>query len=252
MDVQRAARAFRAVRLHLGLRQADVAARAGVSQQTVSDLERGRLGSMSLDNAARLFSAIDIRAVFTVTWRGGELDRLLDEGHAAVAGAFTELVRSFGWDVLAETTFSVYGERGSIDLLAWHQPSRTLLVIEIKTEIASAEEMLRRHDVKVRLAPGICRERFGAQPAAVGRLLVVADSSANRARAARLAPILDAAYPLRGRQIRQWLAAPAGGMGGMLFLDTGRAGARRLRPRRVRTGRVLDPGRAGDAARQGR
>jgi hypothetical protein len=55
----------------------------------------------------------------------------------------------------------VFGERGSIDLLAWHESSRTLLVIELKTELTSVEETLRRHDSKVRLAPGIARERFG-------------------------------------------------------------------------------------------
>ncbi|HEY4190087.1 MAG TPA: hypothetical protein VGM28_06685, partial [Candidatus Limnocylindrales bacterium] len=62
----------------------------------------------------------------------------------------------------------IYGERGSIDILAWHAATRTLLIVEVKTEIASAEEMLRRHDAKVRLGPAIGRERFGIAPGAVG------------------------------------------------------------------------------------
>ena len=100
MDTFRAARAFRAVRLHLGLRQSDVAGRAGVSQQTVSDLECGRLGLMAIDTAAQMFAALDIRLVLVPNWRGGQLDRLLDEGHAAVGGACAELLRSHGWIVL--------------------------------------------------------------------------------------------------------------------------------------------------------
>jgi hypothetical protein len=39
-------------------------------------------------------------------------------------------------------TFSIYGERGSIDLLAWHSETRTLLVVELKSELTSIEETL--------------------------------------------------------------------------------------------------------------
>ena len=252
MEIQHAARAFRAVRLHLRLRQADVAARAGVSQQHVSDLERGHLGAMNTDEVARLFEALDIRAVLAVSWRGGELDRLVDERHAAVGGACADLLRPHGWEVLSEVTFSVYGERGSIDLLAWHQATRTLLIIEIKSEITSAEETLRRHDVKVRLAPRICRERFGADPLAVARLLVVADSSANRARVARLEPLLAGAYSLRGAPLRRWLASPAGPLGGLLFLNTAGGGGKKLRPLRVRSKGPLRTARGGVTVQTGR
>ena len=200
---------------------------------------------MTVDDVGRMFDALDVRAVLSVQWRGGELDRLLDEGHAAVGGACAELLRPLGWEVLSEVTFSEYGERGSIDLLAWHAATRTLLVIEIKTAITSAEETLRRHDVKVRLAPRICRERFGAAPQAVGRLLVLADTSANRVRVARLGPLIDGAYPIRGRTLRNWLARPAGSVGGLLYLNTAPSGATRLRPKRVRSARALDTARGG-------
>jgi transcriptional regulator with XRE-family HTH domain len=250
MDLQRAARAFRAVRQHQRLRQADVADRAGVSQQHVSDFERGKLGSMTAVELERLLEALDIRSVLTVSWRGGELDRLLDEGHAAVGGVFADRLQFLGWEVLTEVTFSIYGERGSIDLLAWHPATRTLLVIEIKTEITSAEETLRRHDAKVRLAPRICRERFGSAPAAIGRLLVVADTSANRARVARVAQLLDGAYPARGHALRRWIARPTGAMGGLLFLDTARGGGKKVRPKRVRSGAPLDTARGGGTARR--
>lgn len=129
-----------------------MAKRAGVSQQRVSDLERGRLDLMSLHDAASMFEALDMRVSLLASWRGGQLDRLLDEGHAATGGICASRLRGDAWDVLAEVTYAVYGERGSIDLLAWHAATRTLLVVEIKTEITSAEETLRRHDAKVRLA----------------------------------------------------------------------------------------------------
>lgn len=120
-------------------------------------------------------------------------------------------------------------------MLAWHPASRTLVVIEVKTEITSAEETLRRHDVKVRLAPRIGTERFGAPPARVGQLLVIADDMTNRRRVERLAPVLDAAYPGRGRQVRAWLAAPDGDLRGLMFTARADRGDRAgRRPRRVR------------------
>jgi hypothetical protein len=199
---------------------------------------------MTVHEVARLFDALDIRLVLVASWRGGELDRLLDEGHAAISGVCAGLLRPFGWEVLSEVTFAEYGERGSIDLLAWHAGSRTLLVIEIKTEITSAEETLRRHDVKVRLAPRLCRDRFGAAPASVGRLLVLADSSANRSRVARLGPLLDGVYPARGRAVRAWLARPAGSLGGVLFLQSAPGGGEKIRPRRVRVRSAPGRGRS--------
>jgi transcriptional regulator with XRE-family HTH domain len=234
METRRAARSFRAVRLHLGLRQRDVAARAGVSQQHVSDLERGKIGSMTADELGRIFNVLDMRAVITVQWRGGQLDRLLDEGHAALGVACAELFASLGWEVLPEVTFSFYGERGSIDVLAWHSASRTLLVIELKSEITSAEETIRRHDAKVRLAAQIGQERFGAKAEVVARLLVVADTSGNRARVKRLDPLFMAPYPRRGRAVREWLARPSGEMGGVLFLNTAARGANSVTPTRIR------------------
>jgi Holliday junction resolvase-like predicted endonuclease len=62
-----------------------------------------------------------------------------------------------GWEVRAEVSFSSYGERGAIDLLAWHPETRTLLVIEVKTEIGAVESTLRVHDMKWRLAAQIAR-----------------------------------------------------------------------------------------------
>ena len=242
MDLIRLGRAHRAIRIHLRKRQLDVAAAAGVSQQMVARLEGGRAGSMPLAAVDAMFAALDARVFLNVVWNGGVVDRLLDEGHAAVGGLAAELLLGDGWEVLPEVTYAVFGERGSIDLLAWHAATRTLLVVEVKTEITSAEEMLRRHDAKVRLAAGIGEERFGVRPAVVGRLLVVADSSGSRGRVARLGRLLDAVYPMRGRDLRAWLAAPSapsagqGNVGGLLFLNTTRVSAngRPVRPQRVR------------------
>jgi len=98
-------------------------------------------------------------------WRGGAVDRLMDERHATLIGAAATTLRDAGWEVAIEITYSVYGERGSIDLLAGHGRTRTLLVAEVKFELASVEQTGRKLDEKVRIASTrLCRERFGLGP----------------------------------------------------------------------------------------
>jgi transcriptional regulator with XRE-family HTH domain len=237
-------RSCRALRRRLGWRQADLAARAGVSQQLISRLERGRLSEIAVHTVRRVFADLDADLVMYARWRGGELDRLLDERHADIVGRMASLLRLLGWQVLTEVTFSEFGERGSIDILAWHAATRTLLVIEVKTEIASAEELLRRHDVKVRLAPKIARARFGGAAAVVGRLLVIAEGPTNRRRFARLEPALGAMYPARGATVRRWLRDPVGAMDGAIFVGGPTPARSSGGPTRVRRG----PG-AADRAR---
>ncbi len=210
---------MRVIRLRLGWRQIDVARRAGVSQQLVSKVERGRCSGVSGATLRRLFAAVDADVVTLVRWRAGDLDRLLDEGHAAIVGQIATLLRRRGWDVQTEVTFSEFGERGSIDVLAWHPASRTLLVIEVKTEVTSAESLLRSHDAKVRLGPKIARARFGESPARVARLLVLGESQANCRRFARLSAVLASAYPASPSETRRWLRNPATPFGGVLFMS---------------------------------
>ena len=158
---------------------------AGLSQGSVSRVELGRLSRLSVASLRGLARALDADLVLTVRWRAGDLDRLLDEGHAALLGRTADLLVRFGWSVVPEVTFAVYGERGSIDLLALHPKMATLLVIEIKTELVSVEETLRRHDTKVRLAPRLALERLGWKSRSVSRLLVLPDTSTARRRVRR-------------------------------------------------------------------
>jgi hypothetical protein len=146
-------------------------------------------------------------------------------------------LRSRGWTTAAEVTFNHFGDRGSIDILAVNPATRTALVVEVKTEITSAEETLRRLDVKVRLGAGLARQRFGMPVARVSPLLVILDSTANRRRIARLGPLLDPAFPNRSTELRRWLARPEPPAAGLLFVAVPRdrsGGAGMSGPHRIR------------------
>ncbi len=186
------------------------------------------MGTVSHDRLRRLFGVLEARYEGSVSWRGGAVDRLLDERHAQLGGAFASRVRRLDWDVELEVTFSEFGERGSIDLLATRRSASTALVIEIKTELTSVEQTIRRLDVKTRLVPAILAARADWRPANVGRLLVILDGATNRRRVAAHATVLDAAFPARSAEVRAWLRSPDGRLSGLVFSSfSGPGNARR-------------------------
>jgi hypothetical protein len=126
--------------------------------------------------------------------------------------------------------------------LAWHAPTQSLLVIELKTEIVDAGELLGILDRKTRLAGGIARDR-GWSAVSVSSWLVVADSSTNRARVNVLGAMLRAALPMGSRAMKCWLRAPAGRVAALSFFQNlsgsramdGLASRQRVRRRQPRS-----------------
>ena len=201
-----------------------------MSQPTISALERGQIDCTPLRTVRTVLDALDATAWLDVSWRGGIIARLLDERHAALVGAVASSLTSWRWEVVPELSYSEYGERGSIDLAAWHADSRTLLVIEVKTELVSVESTLRKLDEKVRLGPKIVGGRLGWRPAAVARLLVLPSDRTQRRHVERHAPVLDRALPIRGRAIRAWLRDPRGPVAGLWFVSVAEAASARTNP----------------------
>ncbi len=210
MNDAQVGRALRAVRIRKGWRQEDVARGAGVSRDAVSRAERGLLGGMTLARIRAIGEAIGVTLDVTARWQGGELDRLLGRRHSAlhdqVAARFADMG---GWTIAPEVTFSIYGERGAIDILAWHAATRTLLVIELKTELVDVQELLSTLDRKRRLAPQIARDR-GWHPAVVATWVILTGSRTNRRRVAVHRNVLRAALPVDGRTMGDWLRHPSG------------------------------------------
>jgi len=180
---------------------------------------------------------MDASAALVIQWRAGALDRLLDEDHAALVSRVAEVLRAAGWIVEIEVTYSEYGERGSFDILAFHPGAGIVLVVEVKTDLASAEATLRKIDEKVRLAPKVARERFGWRVGSVARLLVFSEASTIRRRVARNESLFAQTLPMRNVAVRRWLRSPAPTRGGLLFLSAndqsrripGRGGRERVR-----------------------
>ena len=234
---------FRAIRIDMRLRQTDLAARAGVSQQTVSRLECGRFGGLSLDAYCRIAEVLDADIRLAPSWRGAKLDRLIDRRHALLQNEVVRLLGTWGWQVGAETSFNHFGDRGSVDVLAWRADDRALLIVEIKTEIANLEETLRVLDMKTRVVPGVVYRAGDWRPSIVGTVLVLPDATAHRALVARHSALVAAALPARTSAVRHWLAVPSGHIRGIWFLGGSGAGGAM---RNLKAGRrIRAPGSGG-------
>lgn len=218
VDDLRIGRIARALRHRLRWRQRDLGIRVGLSQGEISLFESGRLAAMPIGTVRRILGGLDAELVLTVRWRGGDLDRLLDAAHAQLGDDLARSLAAHGWQVAPEISYSIFGERGSIDLLGWHAETATLLVVEVKSEIATVEGTLRKHDEKVRLAPRIVGERFDWAPRVIARLLVLSEHRTVRRQVQDKSALFGRAYPSRNVEVRRWLRSPSGPMSGILFL----------------------------------
>jgi transcriptional regulator with XRE-family HTH domain len=176
MDVIRFGLGVRALRRKRGWTQDDLAAKSQVSRTAVWRIERGRADRVAVHVLVRVVAALGARIDVRLLWHGEGLDRLLDAGHADLVERTLRLLASSDWMTATEVSFNVRGERGSIDILAFHPGTGSLLVIEIKSVVPDLKESRRRSAGR----GGRSRSR------ATGRRVLVA--AARPAPAARIAP----------------------------------------------------------------
>jgi transcriptional regulator with XRE-family HTH domain len=209
---------IRILRRRRGLTQAAFARAAGLSPALVSRLERGDIDRTDLRLLRRAFSALDARIDLIPRWRGADLDRLIDANHAALTETLVRRLSSLpAWVVHPEVTFSIFGERGSIDIVAWHPGRRALLIIEVKSAIGDVGGLIRQVDRYRRLAREIAHEH-GWTPAVVAVWVVVADGRTARRRLAEHRATLRRAFPADGHRMEQWIHSPDRELSGLSFL----------------------------------
>jgi transcriptional regulator with XRE-family HTH domain len=233
--------AIRAARVRRGWRQTDLAKGAGVGATTIARIEAGRVDGIPVGTLRKVAHSVEIRVELLPRSRAADLDRIVSARHSALAEEVVAWLRRLdGWVVRPEVSFSIYGERGIVDLVAWHQVRQALLTIELKTEIVDVGELLGTFDRKRRLAREIVRD-LQWRPAIVSTALIVGDGMTNRRRIRAHAATFSAALPVDGRTFRRWLLDPVGEVRALLFVSdnhqgevrTGFTTVRRVRSRSV-------------------
>ena len=241
MDDERIGAALRMIRMRRRLRQSDVAALAGVPRENLVLIERGELVGVAWGRVRAVVAALGANLTTELRWHGADLDRAINAGHAAMHEAVGRFCVDLpGWENLAEVSFSIFGERGVIDILAWHAASRCLLIIELKTVLGDPQALVGTMDRRMRLGKQIAAER-GWQPLTVSAWVVFAESRTNRRHVAAHPGLLRGRFPVDGHGMRAWLAAPAGSVMALSFWTNAADGDRiraSVTPRRVRPSRA--------------
>jgi len=207
----------RALRRRRRWTQAVLATRTGLSRAVIGRIERGKADRVAVHTLRRVAVELGARVDVRLLWHAEGLDRLLDERHAALVDQTLDLLAGLGWTAAAEVSFSIRGERGSIDVLAFHPRTGSLLVVEVKSVVPDLQAMLVALDRKGRLGREIARER-GWAAGSVTKLLVLPDDRTARRRVGALVATFRAALPARTVEVRRWLKAPVGTGHGVLFL----------------------------------
>jgi len=206
VDTIRAGRALRAIREHKSWTLQRAAAEAGISASTAWRIEAGRVESV--DGLNRYARGLGAHVDVYVRWHGGDLDRVINRRHGAMHERMARLFEALpAWQAIPEASFSVYGERGVVDWVAWHAETRTLLIVELKSQIVDVQDLLGTMNRRMRLATQIAAP-YGWAPAAIGAWVVVEDDRTNRRHVANHAAVLRAAFPDDGRTVRPWLRRP--------------------------------------------
>jgi transcriptional regulator with XRE-family HTH domain len=253
MDGLRFGRQFRALRIRLERRQTDLAGPSGLSRSLIASIDRGEIDGVTVGALVRAARALGADVDIRLRWRGEQLDRLIDEAHAAVVEATVVLLKRHGWIVEVEVSFAIWGERGSIDVVGFHPSFGALLIIEVKASVPDSQATIHGLDRKTRLAREVVADRHW-EIRHVSRLLVVAATATSRRRVARLAATYDTALPARGATVRKWLSQPKKPIAGLLFVaNDSRGGTRRPAPgrQRVRRRRAVEsrrPARSNDSS----
>src|SRR5207302_7412039 len=119
-----------------------------------------RLKAVSFGALEQVATALDAELSVALRWHGADLERLISQRHSVLHDTCARIFERLpGWEIAPEISFSIYGERGIIDVLAYHPASGALLVIELKSELVDPQAVVGSVDRKIRLAMQIARDR---------------------------------------------------------------------------------------------
>lgn len=151
----------------LGWTKTELGERTGISRQMIAAVEAAE-ANPSLDIVAALLDGLDIDLELVA--RGPvaiQGSRRHDAAHAICSAYVQRRLESAGWEVAREVPIQDGRYVGWIDLLAFHPPMGTLVVIEVKTRIddlGARERSIDWHTRAARHAAG----RLGWRPRRVG------------------------------------------------------------------------------------
>jgi transcriptional regulator with XRE-family HTH domain len=200
--------AVRSARVLIGWSQRELAAKADVSQATISRIESGRCEAIDVLLIERVLTALGIRASLHLDARHLEDRRRQRDGLHALCGSY--VVRQLERRTFVTATEVRLGDaepRGWIDILAFRPADRALLVEETKTDIPDIGALQRSLAFYEREAMAAARG-LGWNPVRIVVLAAVLDTEVVGRRLADAPDLVRRAFPAPVDATAAWLADP--------------------------------------------
>jgi transcriptional regulator with XRE-family HTH domain len=192
----------------LGWSQAELAAKAAMSQSTISRVEHALAPELTVGKIRSIAEAMGGRIAFELQppllVAGG---RQRDAAHARCLAHVRGRLERSGWMVEREVETADGRARGWIDLVAFHPITGTLLILEIKTELVDFGAVERQLGFYERVGT-IAAARFGWRARSTIGCLVVLATEANEVRLKANRDSLARSFPLRADDLRQIVEHP--------------------------------------------
>ena len=188
----------------LDISQSELAIAAGVSRSLVAGIETGRVNA-TLDAVMRIGDALGLD-LEVVGRRPVVVDpRPSGVVHGRCSAYVGRRLGRQGWSVRREVEITHGRWHGWIDILAFHPGSRTLVIIEIKTQIEDLGAVERQLGWYERAALDVAAA-IGWRPTAVVSWLLLLQSDEVEAALRRERDLLRVGFAHRARQMREVLA----------------------------------------------
>lgn len=198
--------ALREARQATGLRQVDIADRAGVSQAWLSRMERGLGRTASLETWASVAAAVDRQLVAFLEDAPGA-DRPRDYEHLKRQQLVIETATQGGWRAIPELAIDpAWTHSRSVDVLLERRSSRESIVVEVWDFFDDVGAAVRGLDGKIATLVRMHQQRgaVGGDAWAVRGLFVVRGTRRNRALVREFSTVFASRFPAPGGD---WLAA---------------------------------------------
>ncbi len=183
----------RASRRRRRVTQAALGARAGVTQSTVSQVERGLGGTLSLDTWQRLFASLGRRLILDAA--RDAIEEPADAGHLRIQELVLRLARARGVRGNFEVPTRVADPSRSTDVAVRDDRARTLILVECWNTIGDIGLAARSTNRKLAEAAELAVAVGGGRPYAVAGCWVVRATARNRALVARYPEVFASRLP---------------------------------------------------------
>jgi transcriptional regulator with XRE-family HTH domain len=200
---------IKVTRQSIGWTERELADRLGTNQGAIQRLEGGAQAHLNVGLATAALDVLGIRLTIDANAMGlADRREQRDSVHARCCGYIARQLEQRGWAVRTEGEVGEGRTRGWIDVLAFRQSDRALLIIEVKTELNDVGRLLRSLGWYARS----CRDAahsIGWRPRLVVPALIALATVETDARLIANAELVRNALPDDADRLAAWIDDPS-------------------------------------------